>query len=145
MHYRVLGLQGARDLGLVINATRNMSLENIRAALTTTRLTDAQIRRVLIARNVAEAEIEQTIATIRQSAANVTATTTTGTLTTATTGLKVAVKGLGTVFLSNPIAWVVAGLSALLTITNKVTQAKDEARQRAEELHNSLLEEASVS
>lgn len=122
-----------------------MSIENVKAALSTTNLVKEQMQEVLMAHGVAESEAEAAAATISQSTANVTATTTTGTLTAATTGLKVALNGLKAAFLSNPIMWVVAGLTALLTITNKVSEAKREAKQRAEELYNSLQEHAKAS
>ena len=137
-----MGLQGATSIDLVTAATARMSTSDLAAALVKTKLSKAQQMQILLDRGISKEEAEATLATAAHTTANATATTVTGTLTSATTGLKVALNGLKAAFLSNPIMWVVTGLTALLTITNKVSEAKREAKQREEELYNSLQEQA---
>ena len=47
MQIRLLGLQGATSLELVINSTRRMSLENVKAALSQTNLTKEQMKEII--------------------------------------------------------------------------------------------------
>lgn len=117
-----------------------MSIENVKAALVTTSLTKEQMKLVLMSHGVAEAEAEQTAATLAQSATNVTATTTMKGLTAAITGLITAAKGLWAALKSNPLFWIVTAVTAVITVFNKLQEAADEAAERYEENFNKLTE-----
>lgn len=145
MQLKVLGLQGATSIDMVVAATARMSTTDLAAVLVKTKLSKAQQMQIMLDRGISREEAEATLATAAHTAANATATTVTGTLTSATTGLKVALNGLKAAFLSNPIMWVVTALTALFTITSKVAQAKEEARRNAEELYNTLQQEADAA
>lgn len=145
MRLKVLGLQGSEDLKLVVNATRNMSLENTIATLETTKLTEAQMAQVLVSKGVTSEEAKQTAATIAQSRANATATGTTAGLTSATNGLKLSFKGLGAAIKANPIGLIISvatmAISVLSQLHSKIKQDAEEAKQEA---RNSISEFESI-
>lgn len=142
MHLRVLGLQGATSIDLVTAATARLSTEELAAILTTTGLTTAQQKQILMDRGLTAEEAEAAIATAAHSAANVGATTTTGLLTTATSSLKTALKGLWATLAANPILLVVGAVALLATGISKLNSLEGEAADKAKENAASSIEKA---
>lgn len=145
MQLKVLGLQGATSIELVTAATAKMTAEETAAALVKTGLNAEKQIQILMDKGLSRAEAEAALATAAHTESTTAATGATYGLTGATASLKTALKGLKAAFLSNPLMWVVAGLTAVFTITNKVAEAQRQAKQEAEEYYNSLQEQANAS
>ena len=106
-----------------------MNLENLKAALTTSKLTKEQKERILIERGVAKEQAKQIVATRAYSAANVTATTTTNALTASTASLRVALKGLWNVAKAHPIMAIITVVSTAVFIFQKFHKTSEELRE----------------
>lgn len=127
---------GENEVQMLAKMTTNLSQSQLKAVLSSKALSGEQRVAILTAQGLTKSEAEAALSSMGLATAEGTAATSTFTLTGALKGLWATVK-------ANPVMWVVTGLTTLLTITSKVSQAKDEARQKAEELYSSLKEEAS--
>lgn len=134
MQLRILGLQGATSIDTVIAATRNLNLEQLKAALSTTNLAKEQIKQVLASHGVAEAELESMAATIANTGATGAATTATGLFTGATISLKTALKGLWATMMSNPLTAIITIALTLITVISRVVSSVKQAREEAQQL-----------
>lgn len=140
MQIRLLGLQGATSLELVINSTRRMSLENVKAALSQTNLTKEQMKAVLMAHGLAEGEAEAAAATITHTAATKGATAATGLFSGATATAKVAVKGLGAALKANPYILIIAAVVGLVAAFNSLSTAAIDASEKSKEAAQKAME-----
>lgn len=134
LQLKILGLQGATSIEVVTAATRNLNLEQLKAALSTTNLTKEQIKQVLAAHGVAGAELETMAATIANTTATGAATTATGLFTGATVSLKAALKGLWATMMSNPLTAIITIALTLITVISRVVSSIKQARQEAQQL-----------
>ncbi len=140
MQIRLLGLQGATSLELVINSTRRMSLENVKAALSQTNLTKEQMKAVFMAHGLAEGEAEAAAATITHTAATKGATAATGLFSGATATAKVAVKGLGAALKANPYILIIAAVVGLVAAFNSLSTAAIDASEKSKEAAQKAME-----
>lgn len=133
MRLKILGLQGADSLELVRIVTKNVSTENLAAILSTTGLTDAKKKQLLVDRELEGEKLKEALATATSSAANVGATATTGALTGATVSLSTALKGLWATLMANPLVLVAAGITTVITLHSKYQRSLEDTAQAASE------------
>lgn len=121
----------------------------MKAALTTVNLSKDEMKKILVSHGVADAEAEQTAATLAQSSSNVAATTTTNLLSGALTRAKVAAKGLSAAIKANPflvvataVAGLIAGLKYLSEIDEKNAEKAKEASEASMQSANAKKEES---
>ena len=130
---KLLGIKDSSSFEMVEKAIAKMSVTEATAALATTKLEAADQARLLVAKGLSEEEAAATVATATHSAAVASATTTTTGLTGATNSLKLAVNGLKTAFLTNPITAIITAALTLITVVstvkNAIEQSAEESRQ----------------
>ena len=140
MLLKTLGLQDATDINLVTIATKNMSIEEMAAALATTNLSTAEQIKILRLKGATAETAAAMVETYGYAASEVTATTGATGLTAATTGLTTALHGLKAAFASNPIRFIItAAVMAVTIIVSLVSKIKS-ASERLEESANEVKE-----
>lgn len=109
--------------------TKGLSDDQLKLVLTSNQLTAAQMRQILMASGLSRAEADARIQTLGLAQAETAATGATGGLSAAFTGLGAAIKAS---MASNPIGWIMLGVSALLTLGTAVDSFNQKAREARE-------------
>lgn len=136
-------------------ATEGLSEKNLKLLLSQKQLSEQEKTLILLQHNLTEEEVkiklakmELTSATNNQSKANVAEATTTMTLSGAMTSLKTTIHGVGLAikasFLSNPIGWILTGITTAVSIGTTVmdtyNKKLEETKQRFDDLKTEVSE-----
>lgn len=143
MQFRLLGIKGATDIGLVAGVTRKLTEEELINVLATTNLTDANIRAIAAMRGLNWEEQQAFLQKVKNAAATEVETLATKELGTATTGTGAALKA----FFADPIVLATIAIYGLVTaikhIRGKLKEVADEAKEMSSisyEKMNTVLE-----
>ena len=128
------------DYKKLIELTGSLSLEQTKNVLIAKKLDTETVKNVLSSRNLTEAEVEATAATIAKATATTTATVATGSYTAA---LIANAKAMAMAMLTNPATYIfvlVAAIGAAVTAYKKFNPTIEEQRENLEKLSEEYKE-----